>query len=154
MKKLLITAVIATMFSIAAFADGGKKATTDEGVTYAALNQFKTDFKSADDVMWAVTPNCQKVSFTQNNVDYTAFYSFDGDYLGITQNVSYKRMPSAVKKEITKEYKGYEVNSVIKYKTHGADEPVIYFVDLKNTAKEIVLKVTPDRSVTFFKEVK
>ena len=136
-----------------------KNSISRTGNRYQILNQdlwkrFKTDFKSADDAMWTVTPSSQKVSFTQNNIDYTAFYSFNGDYLGITQNVSYKRMPSAVKKEITNEYKGYEVSNVIKYKTHGADEPVVYFVDMKNAAKEIVLKVTPDRSVAFFKQVK
>jgi len=157
MKKLFITAAIATMFSVTAFADGGKKAavkTSEKSVSYAALNQFKTDFRSADDVVWTVTSNCQKVSFTANNTDYTAFYDFNGEYLGLTQNVAYTTIAPSVRKKIADTYKGYVVSEVIKYETQGADEPVVYFVDVKSAASEVVLKVTPDESIAFFKKIK
>ena len=156
MKKLFITAAIATMFSVTAFADGGKKTTetSEKNVSYAALSQFKNDFRSADDVLWTVTSNCQKVSFTDNNIDYTAFYSLNGEYLGLTEKVDYKALPAVAQKEIADDYTGYTVSSVIKYKTQGTTEPVVYFVDVKNAASEVVLKVTPDQNVAFFQKVK
>ncbi|MDB5029682.1 hypothetical protein [Mucilaginibacter sp.] len=153
MKKLFITAAIATMFSITAFAANGKHNKTEDKVTYAALDQFAADFKSADNVVWTVTPNCQKVTFINNNNNYTAFYTFDGDYLGLTQDIAYKRIPTSVRSEIANDYKGFEVADVIKYKTTEADEPVAYFVDIKKTGSEILLKVSADKSVSFFKEI-
>ncbi|MDB5115066.1 MAG: hypothetical protein JWQ79_558 [Mucilaginibacter sp.] len=158
MKKLFITAAIATMFSVTAFADGGKKAATtassEKYVTYTALNQFKSDFRSADNVLWTVTANCQKVSFTDNNIDYTAFYSLSGDYLGVTENVDYKTLTAVVKTKIAESYKGYTVKSVIKFTTQSTDEPVVYFVDVATATSDVVLKVTPFDTVSFFKQVK
>ena len=157
MKKLFITAAIATMFSMTAFADGGKKATTESSekyVSYTALNEFKSTFKGADNVLWTVTANCQKVSFSENNTDYTAFYDLSGQYLGLTQNVAYSTIAPSAKKEILESYKGYVVSNVIKYTTSEADEPVVHFIDLKNATSEIVVKVTPNNSVSYFKTVK
>lgn len=157
MKKLFITAAIATMFSVTAFADGGKKTTTvtsEKSVTYAALNQFKSDFKDADNIVWTVTPNCQKVSFVDNDISYTAFYSTAGDYLGLTQHVDYSAIAPSVRKTIADSYKGYEVSNVIKYETQGTEEPVVYFVDVKSASSEVILKVTPEQSLVYFQKVK
>ncbi|MDB5031574.1 hypothetical protein [Mucilaginibacter sp.] len=157
MKKLFITAAIATMFSLTAFADGGKKPSTEaseKNVTLAALNQFKSDFKSADNVLWTVTPSCQKVSFVDNNKDYTAFYSLSGDYLGVTQDVAYTTLAASVRTKIAKNYQGYKISDVIKYDTRNIEEPVVYFVAVKNDASEIVLKVTDDNNISYFKRVK
>ena len=63
-------------------------------------------------------------------------------------------MPESIKQKIAKEYNGYEISSVIKYKTQGAAEPVVYFVDLKNAASELVVKITPDKSIAFYEQVK
>lgn len=156
MKKLFITAAIATMFSVTAFADGGKKATeaSEKNVTLSALNQFKADFKVADNVIWTVTPNCQKVNFVANDVNYTAFYDLKGEYLGYTQVVDYATLSAEAKKDIAKGYADYEVKDVIKYVTLGFDEPVVYFVDIKKADRELVLKVTPDNSVAYFQTVR
>jgi hypothetical protein len=157
MKKLFITAAIATMFSVTAFADGGKKATTESSekyVSYTALNEFKSTFKGADNALWTVTANCQKVSFTENNTDFTAFYDLSGEYLGLTQNVAYSTLAPSVKKEVLENYKGYVVSNVIKFTTNETDESVVHFIDLKNATSEIVVKVTPNNSVSYFKTVK
>jgi hypothetical protein len=182
MKKLFITAVIATMFSVAAFsvtafADGGKKAvkkTGEKNVSYTALNQFKTDFKDAANVVWTVTSNCQKVSFTENNTDYTAFYDFNGEYLGLTHYVAFNVLSESVKKQITKNYKGYIISRVIKFESQekeqlvysaqvrtvdssaivkaAVNDDVVYFIDLKSVADEVLLQVTPDDSITVLKQ--
>lgn len=176
MKKIFITAAIATMFSITAFADGGKKATTvigDENVTYTVLNQFKYDFKDAENVVWTVTSSCQKATFVEGDISYTAFYSTYGDYLGLAHNVEVKSLSNTVKAKIAEEYKGYNVVNIIKYETQQgdqlmysvrikvagadkiikatADAPVVYFVDLKSATDEVMVKVTADNSLVPFK---
>ena len=155
MKKLFITAAIATMFSVTAFADGGKKvkAEGEKYVSYTVLNQFAADFEDASNVVWAVTPNCQKVGFTLEGAKYTAFYGFDGSYMGLTQEIAVSALPESTRKELAAKYAAYTVNHVIKYQSQGA-EPLVYFVDVKNETKELVLKATPNQNLAYFQTVK
>ena len=131
MKKLFITAAIATMFSVTAFADGGKKAKAEgeKGVSYTALNKFSAEFENASNVVWTVTPNCQKVDFVTESGKYTAFYDLDGEYLGRTQEISILLLPEANRKEITAKYADYTVKHFIQYENTPV-EPLFYFVDL------------------------
>jgi hypothetical protein len=159
MKKLIITTAILAILGVSAFAyDGGKKPITgDVNVTYAALNHFKTDFKKVKNAAWTVTSNCQKVTFDMDGVTMTAFYSLTGDYLGVTHNVDYDKVPAGAQKEINSNYDDYTSKGVIKFEYTGdnkAIDPLVYFVDLKKADSEIVLKVTADEKVSFFKKVK
>jgi len=159
MKKLFITTAIAAIFSVTAFAgDGGKKPVAGEvAVTYEAVNHFKTDFKKVKNATWTVTANCQKASFDWNGVLMTAFYNLDGQYLGATHNVGYTTVPAGAQQEINAAYTAYAVKNVIQFEYNGentAIDPLVYFVDLQKADSEIVLKVTPDEKVTFYKQVK
>jgi len=159
MKKLFITAATAIVFSVTAFAAESTKTfiTGEENVTYQALNHFTADFKGAKNPAWTVTANCQKVTFTLGDAQLTAFYNFSGDYIGTTQDVAYKVIPADAQKTIASKYAGYTVGEVIKYENFDgeADLPSsAYFVDLKKDKSEILVKVTPDENVTFFKKVK
>jgi len=155
MKKLFITAAIATMFSVTAFADGGKKAKAEgeKNVSYTALNKFSADFENATNVVWTVTPNCQKVDFVTESGKFTAFYDLDGEYLGRTQEISILLMPEANRKEIKAKYGDYTVSHVIKYENNSV-EPLVYFVDLVKADKEIVLKAVPNQNLAFFQAIK
>jgi heptaprenylglyceryl phosphate synthase len=157
MKKLIMTAVIATMFSIAAFADGGKKATTTSGeekVSYAVLEQFKSDFETATNPVWIVTSTSQKVTFTQNNVKYTAFYdSRDNEFWGVSQEVSFATVTNSMKAKIAKSYKDYEVTGVTKFEPQDGEEPIIYFVNVKNADEQLVLTLAPDGEVKSIEKI-
>jgi len=155
MKKLFITAAIATMFSVTAFADGGKKAKAEgeKNVSYTALNKFSSEFGNASNVVWTVTPNCQKVEFLTESGKYTAFYDLDGEYLGRTQEISILLLPEANRKEIKAKYSDYTVSHVIQYENTSA-EPLVYFVDLVKAGKEVVLKAAPNQGLAFFQAIK
>jgi hypothetical protein len=169
MKKVFITAILVSGLSLGVFADGGKKsdASNSSAVSYTALNQFSVDYKDATNVLWKVDGNCQKAEFTLNNAKVTAFYSLTGDFLGLTQAVDYKKVPVEAQKDIATNYKGYAVGEVIqlepKQERDVADlyssssfknDSVIYFVDLKNAKEEILVRVTADADVYFFKQIK
>lgn len=157
MKKIFITTAMIALLGTSVFAkDGGKKVEKAVTVSYTVQNQFDADFSDATDVNWTVTSNCQKATFTLNDVKMTAFYNLQGEYLGTTQDVAYSTLTSKAKKQITDKYKDYTVADVIKYETSDnvtADQTV-YFVDLKNTTSEILVRVTPSADVYFFKQVK
>ena len=160
MKKIFITTAIAAMFSASVFAaDGGKKANeTSANVTYAAARSFNSDFANAKDIVWSVTKNCQKADFYVNGFKRTAFYNLSGDFLGTTQTVSYAAIPAKSQQLIANEYKGYTAGDVIVYQTNEELNDTIdattYFVDLKSTAHEVLVRVTSTGAVEFFKQVK
>jgi len=157
MKKLFITAVTAITLSVTAFAADRvtSVATGEENITYAALSHFNADFRSATNPAWTVTANCQKVVFTLDGAKLTAFYNFEGEYLGSTQDVAYSTIPATAQKKIATDYAGYTPGQVIKYENFDTDaaEPA-YFVELKKDKTTILVKVTPEGYVSFFKKVK
>jgi hypothetical protein len=158
MKKLFITAAIAAMFSVSAFADGTKKSDTKVSVSYTVLNQFRTDFADAKDVSWSVNKNFQKADFILNNAKMTAFYNLSGEFVAVTQDLDAKAIPAKAQAEIAAKYKGYAVNEVILLQNNtdlnaDADETA-YFVDLKNDTKEVLVRITPEAHIEFYKQVK
>ena len=157
MKKLFITAAIATMFSASVFADGTKKANT-ANVSYTVLNQFSADFADASNVNWTVNKNFQKADFIANGIKMTAFYNLQGDFVALTTDVDARAIPVTAQKEIAEKYKGYNVNEVIVVQNNtelnpDADETA-YFVDLKSDTKEVLVKITPEAHIQFYQEVK
>jgi hypothetical protein len=158
MKKIFITTAMIALLGTSVFAkDGGKKLEKTVSVSYNVQNQFDADFSDATNVTWSVTPNCQKAIFTLNDVKMTAFYNLQGEFLGTTQDVNYSTLTSKAKKQITDKYKDYTVADVIKYdvnETNTNVDQTVYFVDLKNTTSEILVRVTPSAEVYFFKQVK
>jgi hypothetical protein len=159
MKKIFLTIATAALLSVNVFAaDGGKKAETTANVSYSVQHAFSADFSDATNIAWSVNKNCQKVDFTVDGTKKTAFYTLAGDFLGVTQYAAYSAIPAKSQKLIADEYKGYTANSVIVYQ---ANESVVsdidatsYFVDLKNTDHEVLVRVTGSGSVDFFKQVK
>jgi hypothetical protein len=158
MKKLFITAAIATLFSASVFADGTKKAKTEVNVSYSVLNQFTADFADASNVVWTVNGSFQKADFISGDVKKTAFYNLQGQFVALTQDVDARAIPAKAQKEIAEDYKGYTVNEVIVIQNNtelnpDADETA-YFVDLKSDTKEVLVKITPEAHIEFYKQVK
>jgi len=158
MKKLFITAAIATMFSASVFADGTKKANTAVNVSYSVLNQFSTDFADATNVTWTVNKNFQRAEFVANNIKMTAFYNLQGEFVALTTDVDAKAIPVKAQNEIAEKYTGYAVNEVIVVQNNtelnpDADETA-YFVDLKSDTKEVLVKITPESHIEFYQTVK
>jgi hypothetical protein len=158
MKKIFITIATIGLLSTSAFAKvEGKKSEKTATVGYSVRNEFDATFDDAKDVTWTITNNTQKATFTQNDVKMTAFYNLQGEYLGVTQDVNYASISNKAQKTIADKYTGYKVGEVIKLQTGDQAtnfEQTVYFVDLKNNAEEILVRVTPSNDVYFFQQVK
>ncbi len=172
MKKVYITALLIGSLSIGSvFAmDGGKKDKdknkTEANVSNMVLNQFAYEFKGAKEVTWTIDANCQKALFTFEGKQMTAFYSLSGEYMGVTHAIAITTIPADAQKEIAAKYKDYKVGDVIEFQPAAtnsvslysfssyAEDEKVYFVDLKNDKEEFLLRVTPNASVYFFKQVK
>jgi hypothetical protein len=160
MKKIFLTIATAALFSVNVFAaDGGKKNTeTPANVSYSVQQAFSTDFATAQNVTWTVNKNCQKADFVIDGTKKTAFYSLSGDFLGTTQVIGYNAIPAKSQKLIADSYKGYVAGNVIVYQANESVtdniDPTSYFVDLKSTSHEVLVRVTETGGVKFFKQVK
>ena len=159
MKKIFLTFATAALLSVNVFAaDGGKKGTEAATASYAVQQEFASDFADATNVTWTITKNCQKAEFTIDGAKKTAFYSLGGDFLGTTQVIAYNAIPAKSQKLISENYKGYAAGEVIVYQANeavnGDIDPTSYFVDLKNNAHELLVRVTGEGKVEFFKQVK
>ena len=160
MKKIFLTIATAALFSVSAFAaDGGKKVNESAAnVSYAVQQEFNTDFANASNTIWTVTKNCVKADFYVDGDKKTAFYNLSGDFLGTTQTIPYTSIPAKTKKIIANDYKGYTANNVIVYQANQTLDDTIdansYFVDLKSSDHEILVKITESGNVDFFKQVK
>lgn len=158
MKKIFLTLATVGILGTSAFAkiDGGKKA-EPVTVSFSVQSAFDEQFSDATHVVWAITPNCEKATFIQDDKQKTAFYNLQGEYLGVTENVSYRAISEKAQKEIADKYSDYSVGNVIKLTTNDVNagfDQVVYFVDLKNSTNEVLLRVTPSAGVYFFKQVK
>lgn len=160
MKKIFLTIATAALFSINVFAvDGGKKGTvTSANISYNAQQEFSADFADAQNVVWHEDRNCQKADFTIDGVKKTAFYNLTGDFLGTTQVIGYNAIPAKSQKLIADKYKGYTPGDVIVYQANedvNSDiEPTSYFVVLKSSTHELLVRVTGSGDLEFFKQVK
>jgi hypothetical protein len=159
MKKIFLTIATAALFSVNVFAaDGGKKTDGSANVSYSVQQEFAADFADAKSVSWTETKNCVKADFEIDGVKKTAFYTLSGDFLGTTQTIGYSAIPAKSQKLIADGYKGYVAGNVIVYQANvslnDTIEPTTYFVDLKNDAHEVLVRVTGGGSVEFFKQVK
>ncbi|WP_374166227.1 hypothetical protein [Arcticibacter sp. MXS-1] len=94
-----------------------------------------------------------------------AFFDINGDYIATTQYVGADKLPAISKSRLNKYYKGYTVEDVVRYDFDDQDDShlflltgkrnynTIYFASLKNSAENIVVKITPDGEISFLKNL-
>ena len=159
MKKLLLATLVSALFGLNVYAANNDK--KEEGkntsVTYKTATQFEADFKEATNVSWKTGSRCQQADFTIDGKRMSAFYSFDGQFMGLTHNVGAQAIPAKAMEKIEKQYKGYAVGRVIVLQTNTTAnpdlDPVAYFVDLKNDDKEVLVRITPQSDIEFFQQI-
>ncbi len=155
MKKLLVIPALIGLLITGAYASNKRVNDDDDkkvSVSYVVLNHFNADFAGAKNVSWTVTENTQKAQFTLDNVKMTAFYNMGGDFLGTTRQIDYNTVSDRAKKQIAKHYQGYVIGEVIEL--NSVDGAVQQFVDLKSEKDELLVRVSPTSTVSFFKQVR
>ena len=134
-------------------------------VSFMAKNNFLVDFDKASDVKWVKGPEFDEATFTKDGQKLTAYYDYKSILVGTTSNKKFSDLPASAQKEIQKEYKGYVTGAVILYDDngsnetnmylygHGFDDADHYFVTVSKGTKEIVLMVSTDGQVSYFRHV-
>ncbi len=181
-KTLFTTALLITLSSVVAYAGFAAPKTDGEtkkqlrkerrerrqelwlhSVSKFTEDQFYDDFPAAANVSWTEGAFAE-ATFYEGNTLKTAYYNKGDELVGTTTEVDYSVLPAKAKKFISQKYPGYSIRKVILFDdnesndtdmflfNHSFEDKDTYFPVLSKGSKEIILMVTTDGSVSFFKD--
>ena len=143
MKKMILTLAIAVS-SLAAFA-------LEENVSKKVLDAFKTEFNTAKEVEWTAESDHYKATFKYNEKYVFAYYSLDGELLGLTRYISTMDLPLSLQIDLKKKSKGYWVSDLFEVAKNGTTS---YYLTIDNADTRMVLRSTGGEDWETFKTVK
>jgi len=131
-----------------------------------AKSHFTSDFQNTSNVTWRRSVQFDEATFTKDGREMTAFYDYDANLVGTTQNKSFSDLSAIAQKKIKKEYKGYKIGKVIFFDDNEAnetdmilhdiqfDDEDLYFVTLEKAGKKIIVMVNKANDVSYFTTIK
>lgn len=131
MKRIMMTlAILVVTFS--SFASEGL-------VNQKVLNAFKSEFTTAKEVTWSAGENYYRATFTYNEKHVFAYYSTDGDLLGVTRYISPADLPISLQQSLKKDYSNYWISDLFEV---ARNEESGYYITLENGDAKVVLKAS------------
>jgi hypothetical protein len=143
MKKMIMTLAIAVS-TLSAFAG-------EEAVAPKVLNAFKSEFNTAKEVEWTVSNDYYMATFTYNDKHIFAYYSAEGDLLGLTRYISTDYLPLNLQNNLKKNYSDYWISDLFEVAKNGETS---YYVTLENADTKVVLKAQAGNDWSSYKKVK
>jgi len=135
-------------------------------VSDQSKNAFNADFKGATNVQSKRVNTFDEFSFTsKDGQKMKAFYDYNSVLVGTTQDKTAADIPVKGLQEIKKIYKDYIIGPVVFYDDNEAndtdmilygiqfDDADNYFVELSKGTKKMIVEVTPEGNVSFFKDL-
>ncbi|MGQ0738946.1 MAG: hypothetical protein ACT4OJ_07810 [Bacteroidota bacterium] len=155
MKKMMLTLAITISSFGAAFAGSvsGRPLTSEgeEEVNARVLYAFKKEFNAAKDIKWTVAQNYYLASFLYNDQHISAYYSTEGELMGMTRYISPADLPLALQSDLKKNYKDYWVSDLFEV---ANSDGTAYYITLEDAETKLVLKATNGKSWNSYKKVK
>jgi hypothetical protein len=130
MKKMMLTLAI-TISSLATFAAG------EEKVNQKVLDAFKNDFAVAKNVEWISGDNYYRAAFVYNDQHVFAYYSTEGDLLGLTRYISLIDLPMNLQISLKKELGNYWITDLFEVAKNGT---TTYYITLENADEKNMYK--------------
>ena len=154
MKKIILTLAIAISSFSAAFAGNAfakPRAAKGEEVSAKVLGVFSKEFTTAKDITWTVASNYYQACFMYNDQYVSAYYSIDGDLMGLTRYISPADLPLALQSDLKKNHSEYWVTDLFEV---ANDNGTAYYITLEDADQKIVLKAAGGKNWENFKKVK
>ena len=142
MKKMILTLAI-TIASLSSFA-------SDKNVNQKVLDAFKSEFTTAKEVEWTTESDYYKATFNYNGKYVFAYYSQDGEFLGLTRYLSPADLPIMLQNNLKKNYEGYWVSDLFEA---SKNDGTSYYITVENADTKIILK-SADNSWSTFSKIK
>lgn len=144
MKKMMLTLAFA-ISSLALFAAG------EEKVNQKVLDAFKNEFGTAKNVEWVAGSNYYKAAFVYNEKHVFAYYSTEGDLLGITRYISPADLPMNLQLSLKKDAANYWISDLFEV---AKNDTTTYYITLENADEKVIFKSSNGSSWEEFKTVK
>jgi hypothetical protein len=143
MKKMILVLAVA-ITTLSAFAN-------EEKVSKQILESFKTEFSSASEVSWSVQTDYVRAEFTFNGQRVNAFYSPEGELLGLTRYITSYDLPLFLQANLKKSYSDYWISDLFEV---TKNEVTTYYITLESADTKLVMKATPGSDWSTHKRAK
>jgi hypothetical protein len=130
-NKILLGVFILITGISSAFANG----TND--VNDRIIKSFQKDFAGAQQVQWSTAKEFVRATFTLNEQVVYAYYSPDGNLLGVTRNLVSGQLPINLYTDLKKGYNNYWITDLFEMASNNDN---MYYVTLESRDYKIVLK--------------
>lgn len=144
MKKMMLTLAMIVCSLGAAFAG-------EEEVNAKVLGAFKNEFSSAKEITWTISTNYYQASFLYNDQHVSAYYSIDGELIGLTRYISPADLPLALQSDLKKNYSQYWISDLFEV---ANEEGTAYYITLEDADTKKILKANDGKSWYDYKKVK
>ena len=136
MKKMILTLAVA-LSTLCSFAG------EEKNVSARVLDAFNTQFNSASDVKWTAGSTFYKAAFVFNGQHVFAFYSTEGELMGLTRYISSLDLPVALQADLKKDYSTYWIADL--FEVSNA-EGTNYYITMETADSRLMLKSTSNNS--------
>ena len=132
MKKIAQLMVLALIVSATTFATN-----IHDNVNKNVQAAFTQKFTGAKEVSWASTENYIKANFQINGQFMAAYFSGNGNLMGVARNLLSQQLPINLQTGLKKELTGEWISELFEYAT---DEETSYYVTVENADQKMVMK--------------
>lgn len=146
MKKLMIGLVLgAFIITNTAFANNSNN------VNDKVQTSFKQEFATAQNVVFSKTNNYIKAAFTLNNQVMEAYYTADGEMIGVSKNLLSTELPIGLQVDLKRDYADYWISDLFEFATNSNSS---YFITVENADQKITLQSNGNEWVVYKKAKK
>jgi hypothetical protein len=128
MKKFILS--LAIIFTgLASFA-------ADEDVNLVVLKSFQKEFTGAQNVQWSASGSNYKASFVYNNQYVLAFFTAQGELMGVPRNLTSLELPVTLQASLRKDYGEFWISNL--FEISNADG-THYYITLEKADSKVIL---------------
>jgi len=129
MKKILVSLMMTLCILQAGFAA--------ENVNDAIIRAFNANFSDAKEVSWEYADNYAKATFTLNGRIQYAFYTNNGELMGVAQYIRVDELPTSLSELIKKNYPSYWISNLFEL---NSDDDKNYYITIEDADQTLILK--------------
>lgn len=144
MKKIILTLAII-------FCGAGATFAGEDEVDAKVLGAFKKEFSAAKEITWTVASNYYMASFVYNDQHVAAYYSTEGELMGLTRYISPADLPLSLQSDLKKNHSEYWISDLFEV---SKESGTAYYITLENADSSLVLKATNGKNWDHYKKVK
>lgn len=146
MKKFITAALLSSVLLVSsAFAN------KNETVNTKVESAFKREFTQAREVSWQKTGDYYKATFTISGEIVNAYYTAEGEMMGIIHNILSTQLPINLQASLKKEYENFWITDLFEFSRPDSNG---YFITIQTADQVITLQSTNGSSWSTYNKSK